>query len=389
MKKTSLKQVIFSTSVFLSILSSFNCFAKAADFISNETQETMNEISYLIKKKYISSNVRKTELEHGAFDGMLKSLDPYSAYYNAEDLQNFKKNTDGQFYGIGTEMVLDNVTGGAIITSVIQDSPAYRAGVNVGDIITSIDDVSVIGSKLQVIAKRIRGEQGTSIRVSFYRPITKETFSRQITREAITIENVSAKIYDNKYAVVNIRFFSQKTYDSFIDLINKIMAKHDLEGLILDLRNNPGGLLISAVDIANLFLRDGQIITVVKTREDNKVMDYVARNTTNPFKGIKIAVLVNKGSASASEILAGCLQDHKVATLIGEKTFGKALVQEVFKLNTNEGAVKLTTGQYQTPLNKKINGVGIRPDILVQEAKSNKYDAILQAGLRFLRSKQS
>lgn len=346
----------------------------------------MDEIAELVANKYIDQNVSHYSLEHGAIDGMLSSLDPYSTYYDTEELQNFNNNTDGKFYGIGTEMVMDSQTGCALITSVLKNSPAEKAGIMVGDIITHIDDTSVVGLKLQTIAKMIRGEVGTSVRISLYRSQTKESYTRLVVRTKININNVTSKVYDGKIAVIKIEYFNNTTYDNFVDAINMIMRKYDIEGLIIDVRNNPGGILNAAVDVANLFLRDGQLITTVKTRDNEKTYDYVARNTTELFKNIKIAMLVNKGTASASEILAGALQDQGVAKLIGEKTFGKALVQEVFKLKRSPGAVKLTTGRYYTPKDKQINGVGIQPDIIVQESRSDKYDTILQSGLKYIRN---
>ena len=354
--------------------------------VSQSTQVAMDEISSLIAEKYIDENISQYAIDQGALDGMLSALDPYSTYYNNEELQNFNNNTDGKFYGIGTEMVIDNDTRCAIITSIIQNSPAAKAGIIVGDIITHIDDDSVVGSKLSTIARKIRGDIGTSVRITFYRPQTKETFTRLITRQKIDIKNVSSKIYDKNIAVIKIEYFNNTTYDNFVDELNTIMGKYDIKGLIIDLRNNPGGLLNSSVDIANLFLRNGQLITSVKTRNNQKTYDYIARNTIDLFKDIKIAVLINKGSASASEILAGALQDQGVAKLIGEKSFGKALVQEVFKLKKSQGAVKITTGKYYTPKDKQINGIGIQPDIEIPDSKNNKYDSILQYGIRYIKN---
>ena len=354
--------------------------------VSQSTQVAMDEISSLIAEKYIDENISQYAIDQGALDGMLSALDPYSTYYNNEELQNFNNNTDGKFYGIGTEMVIDNDTRCAIITSIIQNSPAAKAGIIVGDIITHIDDDSVVGSKLSTIARKIRGDIGTSVRLTFYRPQTKETFTRLITRQKIDIKNVSSKIYDKNIAVIKIEYFNNTTYDNFVDELNTIMGKYDIKGLIIDLRNNPGGLLNSSVDIANLFLRNGQLITSVKTRNNKKTYDYIARNTMDLFKDIKIAVLINKGSASASEILAGALQDQGVAKLIGEKSFGKALVQEVFKLKKSQGAVKITTGKYYTPKDKQINGIGIQPDIEIPDSKNNKYDSILQYGIRYIKN---
>ena len=274
----------------------------------------------------------------------------------------------------------------ADFVAVMPNTPASIAGVVIGDIITHINDVSVVGMKLNTIAKLIRGEAGTNVRITFYRSQTKETFTRLLTRKKIDIKDVESRMFNNNYAYLKINYFTQRTYNDFVDELSKVMQKYEVKGMIIDLRNNPGGLLDSAVDIANLFLKDGQIITSLKTRDNDKVSEYIARNTTDIFKGIKIALLVNKASASASEVLAGCLQDYSVAKLVGETTFGKALVQQVFKLQHTEGAVKLTTGMYYTPKDRKINGVGIKPDILVHESKNNKYDAILQAGLKYLRT---
>ena len=354
--------------------------------VSPETQIAIDEVSQLIAEKYIDPNISQSELDKGALDGMLNALDPFSTYYDNEELQNFNNNTDGRFCGIGTEMVLDKDSGCAMITSVMPNTPASIAGVVIGDIITHINDVSVVGMKLNTIAKLIRGEAGTNVRITFYRSQTKETFTRLLTRKKIDIKDVESRMFNNNYAYLKINYFTQRTYNDFVDELSKVMQKYEVKGMIIDLRNNPGGLLDSAVDIANLFLKDGQIITSLKTRDNDKVSEYIARNTTDIFKGIKIALLVNKASASASEVLAGCLQDYSVAKLVGETTFGKALVQQVFKLQHTEGAVKLTTGMYYTPKDRKINGVGIKPDILVHESKNNKYDAILQAGLKYLRT---
>ena len=353
---------------------------------SEEIQPVLNEIKEIVDDRYIIENVSKGHLKNGALDGMLRSLDPYSTYFDKEEYQQFKDNTNGKFYGIGIEMSVDASNQGILITSVISNSPAEKAGLIIGDIITHINDQIVIGKKINNVAKMIKGEQGTSVKLTLYRYSTNETFSRTITRDEIKIQNVISKIYGDKIAIMQVKLFNHQTYTDFVSQLNSILKQYDIEGLIIDLRNNPGGLLESAVDISNLFLKNGQLITSVRGRNGKKMFDYVARNNKSVIgNDIKIVILVNRGSASASEVLSGCLQDYGIATLIGERTFGKALVQEIFNLKNSQGAIKLTTGQYHTPKDRKINGVGIEPDIKVNERKTKKYDAILQTAINYIK----
>ena len=355
-----------------------------ADNIINEMSPLVEEISKFIKDKYILENVDNKYLKESAVDGMLRGLDPYSGYYNEEELENFRNNTEGVFFGIGIEFVIDINSDCPMITNVFPNSPAKKAGIMKGDIITHINDIAINGKKQTVVGKMIKGEKGTPIKLTIYRSTTSETFSTTLRRNSVKIPNIVSKMYKNNIAIMEIKLFNQETYSDFVDQLNLIRRQYRLKGLIIDLRNNPGGLLESAVDIANLFLSDGQLITSVKGRNNAKMFDYKARNKQNVLGDVKIAILINKGSASASEILAGCLQDYGVAKLIGETTFGKALVQEVFTLNNSKGAIKLTTGQYHTPKDKPINGVGIKPDIQVPEKRSTNYDSILQAGINYV-----
>ena len=352
--------------------------------LTKEMSPLVEEVEQIIKEKYIIEDIDNSYLKNSAVDGMLRGLDPYSGYYDEEELKNFKNNTDGFFYGIGIEFIIDINTECPVITNVFQSSPAKKAGLIHGDIITHINDIQLQGKKQNVIKNMIKGEKNTPVKLTIYRSSTHETFSLTVRRDEVKIPNVVSKIYKNNIAIMEIKLFNQKTYGDFVDQLNEIRKNYDIKGLIIDLRNNPGGLLDSAVDIANLFLSDGKLITSVKGRNDVKIFDYVARNKSSVVDDVKIAILINKGSASASEILAGCLQDYGIAKLIGEQTFGKALVQEVFELKHSKGAVKITTGQYHTPKDKQINGVGIKPDIIVPERRTNKYDAILQAGINYI-----
>ena len=385
MKKTKITYFTFSYAICFVLYNVLFLDSVKADNFSNSTIPAIEEARQIIEDKYLIGNVSDRHLKNGAVDGMLRSLDPYSTYFDEEDLKNFDNSTNGTFSGVGLEMV--NTAGNNImVSSVFKDAPADRAGIMVGDFITQVDNQNTSGMKLNQVSKLVRGEQGTKVKLTMYRATTGETYSKVLTREAVKLKNVSSKVYDDNIAYIAVKMFNNQTYQSFVNHINSIRKKYDIDGLIIDLRNNPGGLLESAVDLANLFLSNGQLITSVKGREGKKTFDYVARNTKSVFEGVKIVILVNKGSASASEILAGCLQDYGIATLIGERTFGKALVQEIFKMRSTNGAIKLTTGQYHTPKDKQINGVGIKPDIEVEEKRAKNYDNILNKAISYIRS---
>ena len=375
---------LFLSSALFAITQQKQHIAFAGSF-SNNISPSVEEVKQIIEDKYIIGNVEDKHLQNGAIDGMLRSLDPYSTYFDAEELQNFDNNTNGMFSGVGMEMI---ATGGdnIMVSSIFKDAPADKAGIIIGDIITQIDDKTISGMKLNQVSKMIRGERGTKVKLTLYRPTTGETYSKVLTRSAIKMKNVSGRVRDN-IAIIDIKMFNNQTYNSFVETINNIRKKNNIDGLIIDLRNNPGGLLESAVDLANLFLSNGQLITSVVGRNGKKEFDYIARNKENVFDDLPIVLLVNKGSASASEILAGCLQDYGIATLIGEQTFGKALVQQIFSMRTTKGAVKLTTGQYHTPKDKKINGVGIKPDIEVNERRGKGYDDILDRAIKYIKAK--
>ena len=372
--------------LFICLVNLTNIFVtkNATASLTQEMSPLVEEVGKIIQDKYIIEGVEARYLKNSAVDGMLRGLDPYSGYFDEEEFNNFRNNTNGKFYGIGVEMKTDINSDCPILTSVFEGSPAQKAGLLVGDIITHVNDTSVVGKKQNAVAKMIKGKRGTPVKITAYRSSTNETFSRTLRRNEVKIPNVVSKIYKNKIAIMEIKLFNQQTYKDFVEQLEELQKQYSIKGLILDLRNNPGGLLESAVDIANLFLSNGQLITSIKGRNGAKVFDYIAQNKQNVFGKIKIVLLINKGSASASEILAGCLKDYNIAKLIGETTFGKALVQEVFKLNNNKGAVKITTGQYHTPSDKQINGVGITPDIFVQENINKHYDAILQTGIRYI-----
>lgn len=346
----------------------------------------LDEIRNLVNNNYLDSNA-KVDNSTSSYDEMLKGLDPYSSYYSVDDYKQFKSNTRGKFYGVGIEMIANKNNNGIIISAVADNSPAKFSGLSVGDIIVQIDGYKTSGMSLSQASKLIRGELGTPVRLILFRPTTGETFIRVLKRVDIKINNVMSRVYQKSIAIITIHMFNDDTYKDFVDQLNIVRQKYDLQGLIIDLRDNSGGLLEAAVDITNLFLNEGQLITTIRGRNDQKMFDYVAKNKQNVMGDIPIVILQNKNSASASEVLTGCLQDYGIATVIGETSYGKALVQEVFQLKSvRGGAVKLTTGQYHTPKDRQINGVGIKPDIFVDDYKNKSVDAILDAGIKYIES---
>ena len=376
---------LFLSSALFAITQQKQHIAFAGSF-SNNISPSIEELKQIIDDKYIIGDIEDKHLHNGAIDGILRSLDPYSTYFDEEELKSFDENTNGMFSGVGVQIIKTG-NDDVMVSSVFKGAPADRAGIVIGDLILQVDDETITGLKLGQISKLMRGKMGTKVRLTMYRPTTGETYSKVLVREDVKLKNVSGRVIDGKIAVVEIKIWNNQTYNSFVETINNIRKQNNIVGLIVDLRNNPGGLLESAVDVANLFLSNGQLITSVVGRNGKKEFDYIARNKENVFDDLPIVLLVNKGSASASEVLAGCLQDYGIATLIGEQTFGKALVQQIFSMKTTNGAVKLTTGQYHTPKDKKINGVGIKPDIEVSERRGKGYDDILDRAIKYIKSK--
>ena len=370
--------------LFICLFASKSSYAS----LTQEMSPLVEEVGQIIQEKYIIDNIDSKYLKNSAVDGMLRGLDPYSGYYSEEEFNDFQNNTNGKFYGIGVEMKYDLSSDCPIITSVFSGSSAQQAGLLQGDLITHIDDVAIIGKKQDIVSRMIRGKRGTSVKITIYRDATKETFSRTLKRGEVKIPNIISKIYKNKIAIIEIKLFNKQTYTEFVDQLNEIRKKYFITGLVIDLRNNPGGLLESAVDIANLFLQDGQLITSVKGRNDVKVFDYVARNIQKIFENVKIAILINKGSASASEILSGALKDNNRATIVGEQSYGKGLVQEINKL-PDEAGLNITIQRYLTPSGTDIHKKGITPDVMVELTKENadaKDDVQLKKAIEILES---
>ncbi len=340
------------------------------DVQARESKESTYELLNLfgdvferVRNDYVEE-VEDSELIESAINGMLTSLDPHSGYLSAKSFKEMQVQTKGEFGGLGIEVTMEN--GLVKVVSPIDDTPAFRAGVKAGDYISQIDDEQVLGLTLSEAVERMRGPVGTEITIKVLREGLSEPMDITITRDLIKIKSVRSRAEED---VIYIRVvsFSESTYESvkkqFTQQKKEIGDK--LKGIVLDLRNNPGGLLDQAIAVTDAFLERGEIVS---TRERNPLNTkrYTARQG-DMAEGLPMVVLINEGSASASEIVAGALKDHKRAVVLGTKSFGKGSVQTVIPLK-NSGAMRLTTARYYTPSGISIQAKGIEPDIHVQPA---------------------
>ncbi len=309
--------------------------------------------------------VDKEKLRQGELKGMVASLDdPYSEYLTLEDFNALEEQTNGKFFGIGVS-VSSNEEGQILVIAPIKDTPAEKVGIKTGDLILKVNGEPVSGNDLQAAVAKIKGDKGTSVKITIYRPSTKETKDIDVKRDEIKMETViSNKIKDLGY--IGITQFNDNTYDEFKKALDSLKEKN-IKGLIIDLRGNPGGTVDSVEKIANELLPEGTIVSA-KNRAGQVVFDY---KSDKECLNLPMAVLINGGSASASEILAGAIRDFKKGTLIGEKSFGKGIVQSVFPFSDGSG-LKITTSEYFTPSGENIHKKGIKPDIEVKLPESVK-----------------
>jgi carboxyl-terminal processing protease len=319
-----------------------------------------------VRRDYVEE-VSDKDLIEAAINGMLTSLDPHSSYLNAESFQDMRVQTRGEFGGLGIEVTME---GGFVkVVSPIDDTPAFRAGLKSGDFITHIDGKPVLGMTLHDAVDLMRGKVGSSITLSVRR-VDAEPFDVTLTRD--TIEIKSARSHrEGDIGYIRITSFSEKTYDGLenaIESLTEEIGEDTLKGFVLDLRNNPGGLLDQAVAVSDAFLDSGEIVST-RSRHPEDTQRFNAHDG-DLTHGLPIVVLINDGSASASEIVAGALQDHKRAIIVGTKSFGKGSVQTIIPLPSH-GAMRLTTARYYTPSGRSIQGVGIEPDIQVTQLSVN------------------
>ena len=317
-----------------------------------------------IKTDYVE-HVENKEIVESAINGILSSLDPHSSFLNAKNLEDMKIQTKGVFGGLGIEVTMEN--GFVKVISPIDDTPAYKAGIKAGDYITHLNKKSVIGLTLDEAVGQMRGPVGSKLKVTIGRA-NMEPFDITIKRDVIKITSVRSRI-EKDVGYVRITTFSEQTNKSTKEAIKKLKKNKNLKGFVLDLRNNPGGLLEQAVYVSDLFLEKGEIVST-RGRDLENPETYKAK-PGDVINGLPLVVLINGGSASASEIVAGALQDHKRAIILGTQSFGKGSVQTIIPVNPF-GALRMTTARYFTPSGRSIQKKGISPDIVVNEAKLEK-----------------
>ncbi len=322
-----------------------------------------SDIFARIKSDYVEDVDDKTLLEN-AIRGMLTGLDPHSTYLNTDEYKELKIGTTGKFGGLGIQVGMED--GFVKVISPIDDTPAYRAGLESGDLIIRLNDKSVKGMTLNDAVKIMRGEPGTDIKLVVIREGADKPLSFTVTRDIISVKSVKSRILEPDYGYVRISNFQSKTARDLVTEVSKLKKdnKNELKGLVLDLRNNPGGVLSAAADVSDAFINDGKLV-FTKGRIENSEFEFNAK-PGDIMNGLPVVVLINGGSASASEIVAGALQDHKRAVIMGSKSFGKGSVQTIQELRSG-GAVKITTARYFTPSGRSIQGEGITPDIILDQ----------------------
>lgn len=330
-----------------------------------EHLQKFTDVYARIQQDYVETPDGK-EMMNNAIRGMLSGLDPHSDYLDEESFKELQVGTSGEFGGLGIEVGMED--GFVKVISPIDDTPAQRAGIEAGDLIIRLDDKPVKGMTLNDAVKIMRGKPGDAIKLLIVREGKDKPFTVSVTRDIIKVKSVKSRMLEDGYAYLRISSFQSRTTETLIDAIAKLKEenKGDLRGIVLDLRNNPGGVLNAAVGVSDAFLNSGKIVYTEGRVADAK-MEYNAR-AGDEINNAPIVVLVNQGSASASEIVAGALQDHKRALILGQKTFGKGSVQTVLPLD-EKTALKLTTARYFTPSGRSIQAEGIQPDIEIKQLR--------------------
>ncbi|MES9900443.1 MAG: S41 family peptidase [Sedimenticola sp.] len=323
------------------------------------------EIFGRVKQDYVEP-VEDRKLLEDAIRGMLSGLDPHSSYLGKEEYKELKVGTQGEFGGLGIEVGMED--GFIRVISPIDDTPAQRAGIQAGDLIIRLDEKPVKGMSLDEAINEMRGEPGTELNLTIIREGKEKPVKLTIVRAIIKVASVKGRVLEEGYGYLRISHFQSRTTEDMLKRLSELKAESEegLRGMVLDLRNNPGGILSGAVSVSDAFLTDG-VIVYTQGREETSRMDFNAA-PDDVLEGLPIVVLVNGGSASASEIVAGALQDHKRAIIMGSKTFGKGSVQTIVPI-TEDTAVKLTTARYFTPNGRSIQAEGIKPDIEIENIK--------------------
>ena len=327
--------------------------------------DLFGEVLEKINKEYVDE-INQSESMDSAINGLLQSLDPYSAYMSPEIFQEMQTETSGEFGGLGIEVSME--AGVVKVISPIDDTPASKAGIKAGDYIVKINDIQVQGKSLSEAVDIMRGPVGSAIELTVRRRGVKKALTFNITREIIEVQSVKSELLDNNIGYIRLTSFNENSSEQIKERVNKLNKNENLKGYILDLRNNPGGLLSQAIRITDFFLENGEIVST-KSRKVSENRKWFAKkgDLTN---GKTLIVLINYGSASASEIVAGALKDHKRAIILGENSYGKGSVQSIIPLK-NRGAIRLTVAKYYLPSGKSISEVGVTPDIEVAEGSDD------------------
>ena len=330
-----------------------------------EKIDLFGEVLEKIKKEYVD-DVNQSEAIDSAINGVLQSLDPYSAYMSPELFENMQTDTQGKFGGLGIEIGMES--GVVKVISPIDGTPAAKAGIKAGDYIVKIGKTQVQGKSLMEAVKLMRGPVGSSIELTIRRKGEKKALIKKVVREIIVVKSVEAKLLKNKIGYLRLKSFNSNSSDQLIKKIDIFENKEKANGYILDLRNNPGGLLTQAINITDFFLDDGEIVST-KGRKVFENRRFFAKKG-DKLNGKPLIVMINNGSASASEIVAGALKDHKRAIILGEKTYGKGSVQSIIPLSDG-GGMRLTVSKYYLPSGESISEIGVEPDIFVEENGSD------------------
>ena len=363
-----MKKIIFLISfVFLGFFLSINYLHSKSSNELYEKIDLFGEVLETIKKEYVDE-INQADVMDSAINGLLQSLDPYSAYMSPKLYEGMKTDTRGEFGGLGIEIGMES--GVVKVISPIDDTPAANAGIKAGDYIVRINGKQVQGKSLTEAVELMRGPIGSDIKLTVRRKNVKKALEFKITRAIIEVKSVEAKIIGDKKEIgyLRLKSFNQNSDEQLFKNINNFEKKNKLVGYILDLRNNPGGLLTQAISVSDFFLDDGEIVST-KGRKISETRRFFSKKGDG-INGKPLIVIINTGSASAAEIVSGALKDHKRAIILGERSYGKGSVQSIIPLK-NGGGLRLTISKYYLPSGKSISEVGVLPDIFVEEVGSD------------------
>ena len=359
MKKIQIYLIIFCTQfLFLEKVNS-------AEIDIYKKIDLFGEVLEKINKEYVDE-INQSESMDSAINGLLQSLDPYSSYMSPEIFEEMQTETSGEFGGLGIEVSME--AGVVKVITPIDDTPASKAGLKAGDYIVKINDIQVQGKSLSEAVDLMRGPVGSGIELTVRRRGAKKALTFNVVREVIEVQSVKSELLENNIGYLRLTSFNDNSSQQIKKQIKKLTKNKNLNSYILDLRNNPGGLLSQAIKISDFFLENGEIVST-KSRKKSENRKWFAKKG-DILDGKTLLVLINYGSASASEIVAGALKDHKRAILVGENSYGKGSVQSIIPLK-NKGAIRLTVAKYYLPSGKSISQVGVRPDIEVNEEGDN------------------